>query len=365
MDLSITDIRALNQAALELHATHTAAEFPWQLHKTLRMLMSGEITVVDWIDPHGSISLACKLYPENLISKELSILANTLAPSQSPVWLKCADEPGAISDFIAYSDWARRDLHWVYRQSGLMDSMGLDIELTSSLTLRLRDLRRNFGSYLPSERLKLKLLGPHIRQVHRRLAAQGQPAPDGRETWRQTEVTVSEGGKNCLWSKIAREMLATQGILVLNDELPSSVKIWFLAQKLALEHPSEVTLGVQPLTLQRGSKTLNLFLMRKPESQSFWLILEEKETTSESDSLFPGLGITRRESEVLFWVAQGKSNSEIATILGVSVGTIGRHLENAFPKLGMENRYAAGLMVMQALTSKSRHDLSLVNPDSA
>jgi len=62
------------------------------------------------------------------------------------------------------------------------------------------------------------------------------------------------------------------------------------------------------------------------------------------------LGLTPREAEVLLWVAQGKSNSEIATILGMSEGTVKKHLEHIFEKLGVESRNGATLSALEALT---------------
>jgi DNA-binding NarL/FixJ family response regulator len=47
-----------------------------------------------------------------------------------------------------------------------------------------------------------------------------------------------------------------------------------------------------------------------------------------------GLGISPREAEVLLWVAQGKSNPEIALILGAAENTIKVHLSHLFEKLG-------------------------------
>lgn len=61
------------------------------------------------------------------------------------------------------------------------------------------------------------------------------------------------------------------------------------------------------------------------------------------------LGLTPREAEVLLWVAQGKSNPEIATILGAAENTIRVHLSHVFEKLGADNRHAAGLIAMERL----------------
>jgi len=65
------------------------------------------------------------------------------------------------------------------------------------------------------------------------------------------------------------------------------------------------------------------------------------------------LGLTPREAEVLLWVAQGKSNPEIATILGVADNTVRVHLTHIFEKLGADNRHAAGLIGLERLAQIS------------
>ena len=52
-------------------------------------------------------------------------------------------------------------------------------------------------------------------------------------------------------------------------------------------------------------------------------------------------GLTRREQEVVVLVAEGKTNAEIARQLWISPGTVRRHLENVFAKLGVHTRTAA------------------------
>jgi len=53
------------------------------------------------------------------------------------------------------------------------------------------------------------------------------------------------------------------------------------------------------------------------------------------------LGLTRRESEVLHWIAQGKSNAGIASIQKTSPRTVAKHVEHIFIKLDVESRTAA------------------------
>jgi DNA-binding CsgD family transcriptional regulator len=51
--------------------------------------------------------------------------------------------------------------------------------------------------------------------------------------------------------------------------------------------------------------------------------------------------LTAREREVLEWVAAGKTNRDIAAILGAKPRTIEKHLERIYEKLGVETRTAA------------------------
>lgn len=58
--------------------------------------------------------------------------------------------------------------------------------------------------------------------------------------------------------------------------------------------------------------------------------------------------LTPREGEVLTWLACGKTDGEIAGLLGLSPRTVHKHLEHMYIKLGVETRTAA---VMRALSS--------------
>jgi len=63
------------------------------------------------------------------------------------------------------------------------------------------------------------------------------------------------------------------------------------------------------------------------------------------------LGLTPRVAEVLLWVAQGKTNADIATILGISESTVKKHLLEVFQVLGVETRSAATLRALETLGS--------------
>ena len=63
------------------------------------------------------------------------------------------------------------------------------------------------------------------------------------------------------------------------------------------------------------------------------------------------LGLRPRAAEVLLWVAQGKTNADIATILAISESTVKKHLLEIHGKLGVETRSAATLRALEVLNS--------------
>lgn len=83
------------------------------------------------------------------------------------------------------------------------------------------------------------------------------------------------------------------------------------------------------------------------EEYLFRLATAQKE--GNEDQLRQAFGLTRRESEVLLWIARGKSNKDIADILGLSPRTVNKHLEQVFAKLGVENRASAAIKAVQSL----------------
>ena len=70
---------------------------------------------------------------------------------------------------------------------------------------------------------------------------------------------------------------------------------------------------------------------------------EQRAAAHHPGALVP-LGLTAREGEVLFWVAQGKTNPEIAIILNIGRATVKTHLKNILMKTGAPNRLAAAAL---------------------
>jgi DNA-binding CsgD family transcriptional regulator len=79
------------------------------------------------------------------------------------------------------------------------------------------------------------------------------------------------------------------------------------------------------------------------------MAIGERATTRLSVEVLQPMGLTARQAEILLWIAHGKTNPEIATILGLSAGTVHKHTEHIFAKLGVETRTAAAALAWETL----------------
>ena len=122
-----------------------------------------------------------------------------------------------------------------------------------------------------------------------------------------------------------------------------------LAMDLLHKHCGPQVDGVLPAALgvEGGALVVRRFAERDRNDLQM-IVLEERGAPPGPASLL-ALGLTAREAEVLYWIAQGKSNPDIATILGANVRTVHKHVEHIFQKLGLETRNAAMLAALEVL----------------
>jgi DNA-binding NarL/FixJ family response regulator len=82
------------------------------------------------------------------------------------------------------------------------------------------------------------------------------------------------------------------------------------------------------------------------------LLLRVIDTQEDPAHWLRRVSLTPRETEVLSWLAKGKTNRDIADILGMSPRTVNKHLEHIFQKLGVETRSAAAVIAEKYWPSK-------------
>jgi DNA-binding response OmpR family regulator/DNA-binding CsgD family transcriptional regulator len=102
-----------------------------------------------------------------------------------------------------------------------------------------------------------------------------------------------------------------------------------------------------------GNEQLRLQYMGKLGPNEFLLRLAKDAGADTPAEFSSELGLTTREGEVLSWLSKGKTNRDIAQILGLSPRTVDKHLEQIYSKLGVENRTAAAAIAVNAKHRKS------------
>jgi DNA-binding CsgD family transcriptional regulator len=154
-------------------------------------------------------------------------------------------------------------------------------------------------------------------------------------------VLFGRTGDMVFSTRRSRALLADYfGARETGDRLPDPVLRWVRREDEAFASDGGVPRPRLPLIVAHDGRRLSVRLASADGRQM--LLLEERHVRLDPEKLAP-LGLTRREREVLAWIAMGKSNDEIASIIGTKSGTIAKHLEHIYQKLGVETRTAAAL----------------------
>jgi DNA-binding CsgD family transcriptional regulator len=200
------------------------------------------------------------------------------------------------------------------------------------------------------DRLLLNLLRPHLNQayrnartfdtMHRELAA----LRGGMDALGQGVVLIDAEDRVAAMTTRARQWIEDY-FGAGPDALPRPLAAW-VANAHQATRSDDAPPAREPLTVERAGRRLVVRLV--PAGEQRMLMLTEQRTERRLDELSP-LGLSRRETEVLAWVTEGKTNAEIAIILGTSVRTIDKHLERILQKLGVETRTAAAAHALASL----------------
>lgn len=151
-------------------------------------------------------------------------------------------------------------------------------------------------------------------------------------------LAVNGQGK-ILWATPQAQKLLSANLTAASDEeyeLPTSMLQWLEQAKKAKVAPRSHTAASFP-----DSEQLQLQYMGRLGPNEFLLRLAKEQGSDLPAKFSSELGLTTREGEVLSWLAKGKTNRDIAQILGLSPRTVDKHLEQIYAKLGVENRTAA------------------------
>lgn len=178
-------------------------------------------------------------------------------------------------------------------------------------------------------------------QVHLTNARMARSARAALDTAGQNLFAANrEGG--ILWATPQVRQRLTEGGADTEAQLSHQLTTWFSHNP---ENGHRLTLDFLPEP--HAAEFLTLV-----DQREYLLRLHEVQKPSvATGSLQERFGVTGRESDVLLWVANGKTNREIGQILGMSPRTVNKHLEQVFRKLGVENRTSAAAAAINCLAN--------------
>ncbi|MCI0418095.1 MAG: helix-turn-helix transcriptional regulator [Acidobacteria bacterium] len=341
------DLRALLSFLRRLYGSHDLPSF-------VKHTLSGLLQIIP-----AEAAAYCEMNPREGTSANWVEPAFFLTKTQAVAWQEVMDQHPAlavcarrndgcaytISDFLSRARFHKTALYnEFYRRLGAEEDINLFVHISPSSLIGI-SLHRGWRKFTESERLLLNLLRPHLVQAWKnarlrsRLTGKVGVLEDSMNAARIGLVRLDRRGQIHQLTPLAEQHLREyfMGQARLGSHLPQCVEQWVRLQ-MGLPNQDDVSTAPMPLIVKGNGKRL-LVRFFSHLSQPF-LVLSEESGVAEL-AAFQRLGLTRRETEVLAWVTRGKTNADIATILGSSPRTVEKHLEHIFQKLGVENRTAA------------------------
>jgi DNA-binding CsgD family transcriptional regulator len=154
-------------------------------------------------------------------------------------------------------------------------------------------------------------------------------------------IAFLDRSRRITWmTELAREWLQTYFPIerAVGRRLPETLRSWL--KRLAAAMDGEAAENArEPLVISRGDRRLRVRWVSESGDVSWLVLSEEDESRSVAD--LAQLGLTKREAQILHWMAEGKSNPEIGIIVGSSANTVRKHVEHILEKLSVETRAAA------------------------
>jgi len=242
------------------------------------------------------------------------------------------------------------------RQLGARYQMGLFFAAGPSVITAIL-LARSQRDFAERERALVNRLYPHLVQAFRNTASLNRLSRDvdgliGMLEGPTSSVVVlagdghvkrwTEQGKNWI-AQYCRTPFPAQA-----DRLPDCFADWYRRQLALVAQETLSPSPRDPLVVDKAGRQLTVQLIPDHFRDEHLLLLNEKRGDSSWSSLGE-YGLTPRESEVLAWVAKGKTNVEVGAILQMSGRTVQKHLEHIYQKLGVGTRTTATVRALKVL----------------
>ena len=242
------------------------------------------------------------------------------------------------------------------RQLGARYQMGLFLAAGPGVVTAIL-LVRGRRDFSERERALVNRLYPHLEQAFLNTASLNRFCQDVDGLLRMLEgptssvIVLAGDGRVKRWTEQAKGWIARYcrtPFPAQSNRLPDCFAEWYRRQLGLLAQQTLTPTPRDPLIVDKEARQLTVQLVPDHFRDEHLLLLNEK-CADASWSALGECGLTPRESEVLAWVAKGKTNAEVGTILQMSSRTVQKHLEHIYPKLGVETRTTATVRALTML----------------
>ena len=339
MAVSDRDLRALLGLIETVNSARDPQAFRTSVLPAIRTLVPCAQAAYNEIDHRGGGAYAM-IDPEVHFEVDAEATLAALAAQNPLIAHHATTRDGRavqIADFLTEDEWKATDFYkLLFEPTGVLHQIAITLPSQPSLTIGivLND-ERKFG---PRDRDLLDLARPHLvgayrnAQLHAIAAAQLRALERGLDGAGAGVAVLGKDGVVHAAGELAHETLR------LGPRLRGPVAGW-VAEKRAAPPGSDGS----PLVMEgeNGTGTVVVrFLRGSSRREPDLLLVEEHSDPLDADAL-RALGLTGRQADILRLVALGRPGAAIAAELGISPGTVRKHLENIYRRLGVTTRGGA------------------------
>jgi DNA-binding CsgD family transcriptional regulator len=224
--------------------------------------------------------------------------------------------------------------------------------LRQDATLVAVSLTRPQRNFKERDRLMLNLLRPHLIQAYSN-AQHYQKLQNNFSQLQQSFnqlglVIINAAGKIQFSTPQASNWLDTYFPKPLStNELAEYLWDWVKHQIANFIKNPNLPTTCLPLQIRKPDRKLIVRLVIEQQESKYLLLLEEQPLSLMNSLAL--IGLSHRETEVLFWVLQGKKSKLIATEMNIYNSTVRKHLESIYLKLGVTSRTEAIAKTLEKL----------------
>jgi DNA-binding CsgD family transcriptional regulator len=216
-------------------------------------------------------------------------------------------------------------------------------------------INRYQRSFTEADRTLLNLLQPHIHSAYRNLQHWATLQSQIDQLTALTEfvgiITLSPDRQIQQLTQRAVRLLEQYfpDEWIDRHQLPESLHQYCQQSIVTVLQADLGNPSMPPLERFQNNSRLIIRLIAPPQTTEILVTLEEYVTSNLSIASFRAIGLTKRESEIMFYLTEGKTNKEIAACLNCKPPTVKTHLDSIYTKLNAHDRTQAVAIALTRL----------------